>query len=586
MSRRFDQYYQSELAYLRDMGRAFAAAHPAIAGLLAERGADPDVERMLEGFSFLSARIRQRIDDALPELVEPLVDALLPHYLRPTPATTMVQFTPPRGAMRGRVVLPRGSAVASKPVEGTPCQFRTTQDVDLLPISLTEQRLVDPTTSAPTLQLRFEIAKGGAPAVFHPRGLRLHLHGELAVASHLYLWLVRHLRTVEVVPLEGPSEKVTLPADVVKPAECGADEGLFPWPRGSNDGTRRLLEFSAFPSRFLFVDVTSLDRAALLDCERFELRFHFDRPPPLHVRLPEDVVRLHCSPVVNLFEASAEPIRGDGTARPCLLRPAGMNPFHAEVFSVDSVIGIVSRSGERRTYVPFHAFEHALTRRPSLGYYVTMREASPVDDGIHVSLAIGAPRDLLPRMEEETLSVELTCTNRSLPNALRVGDVCVPTGSTLAGLKFTNIGTVTRPLRPPLGSELEWRLLAHLSLGHASLAEARALKTHLHLHNFQETADQVHGRANRRRIDGLEAIEASASVRSVRGGPVRGLSVQLDFEEAAFGSLGEAFLFGSVLERLLGERAPISSFVATSLRLRPTNARLTWDPRNGSTTIV
>src|SRR5512141_2299308 len=98
----FSKYYQSELAFLRGMGKEFAAAHPELAGLLAERGGDPDVERLLEGFAFLSARIRERLDDAVPELIHDLTEILLPHYLRPVPACTVVEFQPVAGALRAR----------------------------------------------------------------------------------------------------------------------------------------------------------------------------------------------------------------------------------------------------------------------------------------------------------------------------------------------------------------------------------------------------------------------------------------------------------------------------------------------------
>ena len=61
----FNKYYQDELTYLRDLGREFSEAYPDAAQFIGERGSDPDVERLLEGFSFLTARIRQKLDDEL-----------------------------------------------------------------------------------------------------------------------------------------------------------------------------------------------------------------------------------------------------------------------------------------------------------------------------------------------------------------------------------------------------------------------------------------------------------------------------------------------------------------------------------------
>ncbi len=139
----FSRYYQTELAYLRDMGRLFGQANPTLAAHLTERGMDPDVERLLEGFAFLSARIRERVDDAVPEIVHSLCDLLLPHYLRTIPATTIVEFSTPLGALRGRHVIERGTLLGTQPVQGTSCSFRTTQAVDLLPLAIEQARLDD-----------------------------------------------------------------------------------------------------------------------------------------------------------------------------------------------------------------------------------------------------------------------------------------------------------------------------------------------------------------------------------------------------------------------------------------------------------
>ena len=46
-------------------GRAWCA----VAGLLAERSGDPDVERLLEGFAFLTGKLREKLDDELPVIL-------------------------------------------------------------------------------------------------------------------------------------------------------------------------------------------------------------------------------------------------------------------------------------------------------------------------------------------------------------------------------------------------------------------------------------------------------------------------------------------------------------------------------------
>src|SRR5687768_13110135 len=169
----FGKFYQAELAFLRETGKAYGLAHPQLAGLLAEKGGDPDVERLLEGFAFLTARIRERIDDAVPEVVHSLVDLLLPHYLRVLPSCSVVEFSPHARLLRGRSRIPTGAEVGSKPVEGTTCVFRTTRPVDLLPLTLVETVLDQSSPAAPVLRVQFQVAEQGRSEIFQEEGLSL-----------------------------------------------------------------------------------------------------------------------------------------------------------------------------------------------------------------------------------------------------------------------------------------------------------------------------------------------------------------------------------------------------------------------------
>lgn len=90
----FNYYYQSELTALRQLGRRFAERSPALAPFLGQAGRDPDVERLLEGFAFLTGRLRQKLDDELPELTHSLMHLLWPNYMRPLPAFSILQFDP------------------------------------------------------------------------------------------------------------------------------------------------------------------------------------------------------------------------------------------------------------------------------------------------------------------------------------------------------------------------------------------------------------------------------------------------------------------------------------------------------------
>ncbi len=569
----FENEYEIELSSLRELGREFAQKHPAIAGMLAERGDDPDVEQLLEGFAFVGSRLRRRIDAAVPDLIESMTDLLLPHFLRPTPASTIVQFQAARGA-HGEQRLALGTTLESSRVRGAVCPFRISRALSLSPLQLVGQQLNDAAPARPELTLRFQVEQGAATSHVGPEGLRLHLHGELPTATQLYLWFARHVSDVTLRAADGST--VELGAHAVKAVGLDDADTLFPWPAFSPHGVRLLLEFFTLLPKFLFVDVSGFDRAAHLGGSRFELVFRFARPPALPARLPDDALRLHCVPAVNLFEVAAEPVRVPLEGRPTLLRAAGIDPFQAEVFAVRSVLGMGEKGTARRCYESFHSFRHAFDAAPHRGFYQIKRERSPVDDGTHTFVQLGNCEPEGPSLDEETLSIELTCTSRSVANSLQVGDLCVPTGDTPAGVTCSNISLVTRPARPPLGPELVWPFTAHLSVTRRSLVDVEVLKSLLSLYNFQERSDHGKGRTNRARIEAIQTVSAVTIMRVFGGAAVRGTLFRVVVDQTGFASEGDAFLFGSVLHRVLGNYGEMYTFADLELVLAPTQLSFRW----------
>lgn len=579
----FSKYYQSELAYLREMGKAFGSANPALAGMLVERGGDPDVERLLEGFAFLTARIRERIDDAVPEVVHGLVDLLLPHYLRVLPSCSVVEFSPHARLLRGRSRIPAGAEVGSKPVDGTTCVFRTTRPVDLLPLTLTETTLDQSSPASPVLRVQFQVAEQGRSEIFQEEGLSLFIHGEMGVSATLLVWLMRHCRGIQVRGAPG-SEPVRLAPGNLRAVGFSPEDQLIPWPARAPEGYRMLQEYFTLPQKFLFIEVRGLQAAASVTGQKLELVFEFERPPPLPGRVSKDIFKLHCVPVVNLFSTSSDPIRVGTLGHEHLLRAAGLDPEHMEVYSVDTVTGLQAGRTERLDYRPFFDFAH--NTGENTRFFRLRRGQSPLNDGIDTYLSLGSPRDATPTAAEETLSIDLTCTNRSLPARLQVGDLSMPTPASPTTAKFRNIIAVTKPVRPPLGSELHWRLLSHLSLNQRSLMDPGALKAVLDLYNFQTTADQPAARANQLRIDSLRNVTGKPATRFLQGAPVRGAQVMIDVEESGFNGLGDAFLFGCVLDEMFASYVSLNAFSELLLRIQPSQVEYRWLPRNGRQPIV
>jgi len=319
----FNKYYQQELNALRELGSEFSRTHPALAPMLSGPASDPDVERLLEGVAFLTGLLRQKLDDEFPEIVHSLTNLLWPHYLKPIPSTTMIAFSP-KPALKQTARIPAGVHLASVPVGGTSCIYRTAFDVELHPLTLVDASFQQPSGKSPEIKILFELS-GEKLDAWKPDSLRIYLAGEYTAATDLYLMLRRHLRGIVLSPV-GKGATAALEPECLKPAGFSEDESLFRYPHRSFSGYRILQEYFLAPEKFLFLDLTGLERWRKRgEGNRFELRFELgDLPfPPARVR--KESFALHVTPAVNLFAHEADPILLDHRQAAYLVRPTGGN---------------------------------------------------------------------------------------------------------------------------------------------------------------------------------------------------------------------------------------------------------------------
>jgi len=587
----FTRYYQEELELLRELGRDFSREHPTLAPHLGEAGSDPDVERVLEGVAYLTGGIRERLDDDFPQLTQTLLEMLWPHYLRPVPSSAIVEFShPAKPKVTSTERIPRtATELESVPVDGTPCRFRTCYDVDFHPLRIAAAQLE--ATGRGALRLHFEVLGNAKVAELELDSLRLFLYGDLALSTSLYLWLVRHVEAAELeVVIGGKTRRAALPSRPapVQPAGVREDEGLFPYPRHSFPGYRLLQEYFTLPQKFLFVDVRGLGALAQLAPETsFDLVLRFRERPPEGLRVTADNVRLHCTPVVNLSARDADPIRLDHRRTSYLLRPSDPEPNHFEVYSVDSVTGLAHGTGERRAYLPFYSFRHGMAPGDPRAVYYQLRRVPAVgkpNSDVYLSFVTAEERGQLP--ETETVSVELTCTNRRLPEGLKPGDIRQQTDVSPQFADFRNLTPLTPSVLPPLGGGFHWRLISHLALNQVSLSSPDALRGILGLYNFQALYDRQAARANQLRLAALSAVEARQAERIFRGTPMRGIATQIELDEAGFAGEGELYLFATVLEEFLALYISVNAFSQLTVRGKQKGETYALPPRVGRQVIL
>lgn len=564
----FNKYYEDELSYLRELGKEFADYNPDLGPFLAEPRSDPDVERLLEGFAFLAGRVRQKIDDELPELTHSLIALLWPHYLRPVPSMSILEFNPVVNAIAEGKVIQRGIEVDSVPVEGTTCRFRTCYDVELYPLQLDRVELMRDGRGC-RLKLQFVLHASASLDKINLKRLRLYLHGEPQISRTVYLWLCRYLQGMTVKAVGGESDKdcFRLKCQALQPAGFSEQEALFPYPPNAFLGYRVIQEYYALPEKFLFFDVTGLEPLAGFDknTERFEITFEFNRPIDESIRLKVDNFRLFCTPIINLFEQDADPIRVDNTKTEYRIRPAGKTPTHREIYSIDKVEGWIQGSGKQRNYKSFESFEHiqdGLNASPSIYFRTRLRPAVVGKGGdTYISFVGADERHLLP--PTETVSIRLTCSNRNLPEKLRVGDINEKIGSTGSSpefAQFRNISPVTPSMNPPMEAGLHWRLISGMALNYVSLTNIESFRNVLSVYDFRALYDRQAERMSQLRLDGLTEVRVEPIDLLDRGLPMRGLRTHIKMKESNFAGEGDMFLLASILNLFLSLYASINSF--------------------------
>jgi len=605
-------YYERELTYIRQMGGEFAQKYPKLAGKLAlepDRCEDPHVERLLEGFALLAARVHLKLSDDFPLISTALLEILFPHYIRPVPSMSVVEFQldPEQGKLSTGLPIPRGSVLQSNRINGIQCKFRTGYDATIWPIEISDAtwRSAEETGlagsmrgAAATLKLSLQCFPDITFKSLKIGSLRFYLSGEGNVIHTLYELLFNNCVGITV---RDPDRKVggtvTLSPSLLKPIGFGEDEGVLPYTRRSFIGYRLLQEYFTFPEKFFFIELHGLDRLAAEGFgPRAEILFtisRYERPERhqiLELGISAKTMRLGCAPIVNLFSQQAEPISVDHTKYEYPVIPDVRRQTTMEVFSVDDVTAQNPRTREFVQYHPFYSFRHASSELENPAFWHLTRIGSELRDDLPAQVVLSfvdlSGDHIDP--DADIISVHCTCTNSDLPKLLSIG---TENGDfQLEGLsavrKVVALRRPTPTVRPPLGKATLWNLISQLSLNYLSLVEEgkESFQEILRLYNF---SDLPYLRNQISAIEELKGSRQFSFVSSEQGVSLaRGTRVAIRLNEDLFAG-GGVFLFASVLERFFGLYASMNSFsqltVSTTQRKEVVKE---WPPRAGSSILM
>jgi len=591
--------YQAELTYLRRAGAAFAEMYPKVAGRLELGGdecPDPHVERLIESFAFLTARIQHNLNEEFPEVTTSLLDVLYPHYLCPVPSTTVarLEVDPGQGKLTTGHLVPRHTPLFAQTRDGLHCRFRTCYPVTLWPVEVTyagfestdRYDFLDGMPQVATvLRIRIE-SLAGSLRDLDLRRLRFYLDGEMRTATALYELLFAHTARVAILP-EGADRAVFLPNPSLLPVGFGADEEVLPYPPHSHPAYRLVQEYFTSPRKFLFFDADHLD--AHRSEKRFDLLVLLDRLPSERLAVDRRNFVLGCTPVVNLFRRTTEPIRLHHRAAEYRLVPDVRRERTTEIHSIQRVSASSDRHDETQVVEPFYSFSHGDRGRGQRAFWTARRRHTGRKDlpGTEMYLSF-LDLDFDPAVPSvQTVYAHTLCTNRRLAEQLPDGAVLqIEEAAPLH--RIVALHPPTPQLDPALGGAAQWRLISHLSLNHLSLTGGReglrALREILRLYAaFGQPS--VH-----EQIMGIREMECRRVVRRLGTdawrGFCRGTEVALTFDEEAFAGTS-AFLLASVLDRFFGLYASVNSFTQTVARSRQREGIWKrWEPRAGEQIVL
>lgn len=614
------KYYSAELQHLREMGGEFAKEYPKIAGRLGLESlecADPYVERLLEGFSFLAARVQLKIDAEFPRFTQHLTELVYPHYLAPTPSMTVVQIRPDlsNSGLAEGVKIARGSALRSLLDKNgsTRCEYRSAHDLTLWPLEIADAKFFThsgslggadialPVGVKAGLRLRLRATGGLKINQLKLDKLALYLRGTDSMPTRLYERLVGSAMGVVVMPVSRPATwHAQLPATAVAPMGFAEDEALLPISKQSFQGYRLLQEYFAFAARFMFVSIDGLQQA-LRRCgdNEVEVIVLLKRGDPmLEQAVDASNFALYCTPAINLFPRRTDRIALSAEQFEYHVVADRTRPMDFEIYRIEEVTGYGAGAAAEQKFEPFY---HARDLGAGYGagaYYQVRRdkrvrssrqaERGPRTSylGSETFIALVDAANAPFRGDLRQLGLQVLCTNRDLPLTLSIGvgasDFTLDVEAPIESVRC--VSGPSRPLPSFAHGAVAWRLLSHLSLNYASLVDSDAKEGARAMRDLLSLYCPVDDPAAQRMIEGLHSIESHPVTRRLPcAGPIvfgRGLAITLTLDDAAFEGAG-AFLLGAVLSHYFAQYVSINSFAETVVRTLSRGEIMRWPARVG-----
>lgn len=569
-------YYEKQLQEFGQQSREFAQKYPKIAQRLSlnqEQIDDPHIERLIQAFSLIAARIDKKLEDSYDVFTHSLFEVMFPQYLRHFPACTVVSFEDINKLkqLTAAHVIPQKTALKSRSFKGVQCEFNTTNDVRLLPISLTQLEFqTSPSTHMhlnqnATLSLKFEMFNDAQKWMLDEK-LPLYLD---AISNFPLQVLDSIFRKDTGFALRVGQRvvEITNPFDVMGFTE---QESLLPIDQHTHHAYRLLMEYFCFPEKFNYLNLDLSRLKGLLNQQnQFEILIH------LKLNLNDQAVvrnyselnianfKLFTTPAINLFEKQAEPQKISHTQ---LQYPLITDAHHPELYQVYSVIEmnmVREKTNQEQTHLPvlpFFAMSHYHNDKVQFFYSLNYVPAQNKTTQMGYSIV---SKHLKPyEIKSDFISIRLLCSNGDLPHeALSQSNNILNLNDSSLARRALILKRPTSPFHFDKNKNEQWRIISHLSLNTLALMKGDALS---HVKELLALYNLPHSKENILLIDALKQLNFSTSNKLVNSKPfpmfIRGVKAELTVNKSVFRG-HSLYIFSQLLSHILNLKVQINSFV-------------------------
>ena len=623
MDKKFLNYYNIELQHLRESGGRFSRENPKIAarlGLDRFNCEDPYVERLLEGFAFLAARVHLKLDEEFPRFTHSIINTVYPQYLMPTPSMAMVSFMPDLSDpdLAEGFSIPANTTLNSAigKEERTSCRFQTAHDITLYPLTLKKA----------SYQTGYRDTMGFGGGIKAAASLSLHLCSPPSIFLNqididtlsIYIRDTKDSVPMQVyeqifanckaVIFESAGEHKDLKIvrrdieNVLDQDGFSNAQSMFPDDPRTFQGYRLIREYFAFPQRFMFFKLLDL-KNMLARCNAHEIKisFIFDKSQSnLDKEISADNFDLFSTPAINLFKKRTDRIRIKKSAFEFPVVADRTRTLDFEVLQIEKVTGYGVNAISGKPFNPFYSkigFDDTVKKADS--YYAEYRRprsltetekrygtrSGYVGSELYISLVDELARPLNSDIQE--LAVTALVSNRDLPVMMPVGkndsDFTLEINAPVISVNC--IDGPTTPIPSFKEKTSEWNIINHLSLNYLSVLRSGDTRKTQQLKDLLKLYCDPDAYYFRRQIEGLADIHSkSVTSRLYGNGPIafiRGLEIDVTLDEDAFRGMG-IFLLASILDRYFGATAQINSFTQTIIHSVERGKIKTWPKRCGN----